>query len=231
MRKLLVCVLAALFVIGTSGLSYAKDYKLEKRMDEAAQVLDEIMQMPEQSIPKDLLDKAAAILIFPSAISGGFIFGGKLGSGVGVYRDKDTGKWSAPCFFNMGGGSFGLQIGGAATDLVLVITSKRGVEGLLKDNVTLGGDAAATAGPVGRNAKIETDLLLKAGILSYSRSKGLFAGISLQGAVLGPNKEFNKSLYGRDITAEEIFLTQKVAAPQSAQKLLNTVVKYAGGTK
>lgn len=231
MKQLFICVVATIFTFSVVSLSYAQAEKLERRMDEAADVLDEIMQMPEQSIPEDLLAKASAVLIFPSTISGGFIVGGKYGQGVGLYRDKTEGKWSAPCFFVIGGGSFGWQIGGQATDLVLVITSKRGVEGLLADKFTLGGDAAATAGPIGRDAEVATDLLLKAGIFSYSRSKGLFAGVALKGAVLAPNKDANKSLYGKDVSAEDILINGKVRAPKSANKLIDMLIKYAGGRK
>jgi len=202
----------------------AEDVKLQKKMDECAYVLDEIMMMPEYSIPEDLLANCQAIGIFPSTLSGGFVFGGKYGRGI-VITKSENGEWSAPAFFVIGGASWGFQIGGQATDYIFVITTKRGLDWLLNDKLTLGGDVSVAAGPVGRKAEASTDVMLKANVLSYSRSKGLFAGVALQGAFVAPNKENNASLYGAGITAEDI-LSGKVKVPKEAEKLIQTLKKY-----
>jgi len=208
-------------------LVYADNAKLDMRIDECDDLIREIMQMPEKSIPADLLAKASGIAIFPSVLKAGFIFGGRYGNGVVLHRDKETGKWSAPSFYTVAGGSWGLQIGGQIIDLVLVITNERGMKSLLNDKFTLGGDAAASAGPVGRNAEIATDLLLKAGILSYSRSKGLFAGITLKGAILAPDSKANEAYYGEKLTVEDILMDNKVKPTKEAQELINTIKKYS----
>ena len=188
MKKILLFVLVSLFILSTSPV-YAQAAKLDRRIEECTDLFEEVMQMPDKAIPEDLLSKCSGVAIFPSVLKGGFFIGGRYGKGVVLYRDKRTGKWSTPAFYTIGGLSYGLQIGGQAIDLILVITSKRGVKALLDDSVTLGGDLAASAGPMGRNAEAETDLYLKAGILSYSRSRGLFAGISLKGGLIKQDKE------------------------------------------
>ncbi len=198
---------------------------LQNRLNESAMILDEIMKMPEQGIPDNLLKNCEAIGIFPSTISGAFIIGGRFGQGVVVARDPKTRKWGAPAFFTIGGASLGWQIGGQATDLIFVINSKRGLVGLMQDQFTLGADAAVAAGPVGRKAEASTDILMKAGVFSYSRSKGLFAGIALQGAIITPNKTDNRLLYGNDITAEMIF-NGKVKPTPEAKELIATLNKY-----
>ena len=218
----------ALFLFSTffCGAALSANSKLENRLDECAYVLDEIMMMPENSIPDDLLKKCEAIGVFPSTVSGGFMVGGRFGQGIIITRDPETRKWTAPAFFTIGGASFGFQIGGQATDLVFVVTTRRGINSLVNDKVTLGTDAAVAAGPLGRKAEVATDVLMKASILSYSRSKGLFAGVALQGAVVSANKDDNKSTYGPDVTVEDI-LNGKVKATAEAQKLINTINKYA----
>ncbi len=219
-----VCV-SLFFGMAGAGLATTND-ALESRMNECAYVLDEIMMMPEEGIPEDLLAQCEAIGIFPSTISGGFVFGGRFGQGIVVARDPNTRKWGAPAFFTIGGASFGFQIGGQATDLVFVVTSKRGIDGLLQDKVTLGGDAAVAAGPMGRKAEVATDVLLKSNILSYSRSKGLFAGVALQGAIVAANKDDDRALYGEGITTEGIF-NGRVKPTKEAAKLIATLNKYA----
>lgn len=169
----------------------------------AATVMSEIMGVTEGGIPNQLMSHAEAIAVFPHMVKGGFIVGGEYGKGV-VSRRMDNGRWSAPAYIKIGGGSFGFQIGAEATDLVLVFTSKDGFKGLLQGKVKLGADAAVAAGPVGRDASVGTDVLLKSPVLAYSRSKGLFAGIALDGSVVSINDSANARVYGKEFTAEDI---------------------------
>jgi SH3 domain-containing YSC84-like protein 1 len=207
--------------------AYADNSKLNIKISEADDLLREIMQMPEQSIPTDLLSKAEGIVIFPSVLKGGFIFGARYGTGVALSRDKKTRQWSAPCFYRIAGGSWGLQIGGQVVDLILVITSDRGMKGLLENNFKLGADAGVSAGPVGRNAEVGTDLYLKAGMLAYSRSKGLFAGVALDGAVISPIADSNEKYYGKKLTSYDILMANKVEPTKEGKALIETLDKYS----
>lgn len=166
-----------------------------KRSQEAADAFTEIMNVREKAIPQSLLDKADAIAVFPNVIKAGFIVGGRGGHGVISRRVK--GGWSAPAFFNLGGGSFGLQIGAAKTDFVLLFMNQEALGGLLKDKFEIGGEGSVAAGPVGRSASATTDAQLKAGILSYSRSKGAFAGLEIKGVVIDPDNDDNVAVYGK----------------------------------
>src|SRR6201991_4542398 len=165
-----------------------------KKADSAARVFEQIMGTPDRSIPKDLLDRAEAVAVFPGMLKAGFVVGGRGGSGI-ISR-RVTGGWSAPAFFKMGGASVGLQIGAAKTDLVLLFMNDSALRGLLEDKLELGGEASAAAGPVGRSAAASTNLTLDAGILSYSRSKGLFGGLEIKGVVINPDNNLNEALYG-----------------------------------
>ncbi|HKQ99083.1 MAG TPA: lipid-binding SYLF domain-containing protein [Pyrinomonadaceae bacterium] len=174
--------------------------KSSKRMDDAARhasraarVFDEIMSVREQRIPKNLLDRAEAIAVFPGVVKAAFIVGGRGGQGVISRRVK--GGWSAPAFFHIGGGSIGLQVGAQKTDYVMLIMNEDGLKGLMEDKFELGGEASVAAGPVGREAAASTNMTLDAGILSYSRSKGLFAGVALKGAVINPDNDLNEAVY------------------------------------
>lgn len=222
----MICLslLLTLFVVSPAC---ADNAKLNIKISDADDLIKEIMQMPEQSIPADLLAKAEGIVIFPSVLKGGFVFGARYGTGVALHRDKTTRKWSAPCFYRITGGSWGLQIGGQIIDLVLVVTNERGMKGLLQNNFTLGGDAGVSAGPVGRNAEVATDLFLKAGILSYSRSKGLFVGIALDGAVLSPIADANENYYGQKLTSYDILMANKVGPTAEGMVLISTINKYS----
>ncbi len=202
------------------------DERLDKRVERSSIVFDEIMQMPEENIPSGLISNCSAIAIFPFTLKGGFIWGGRYGQGVVLYRDPKTGAWSPPAFFTIGGVSWGLQIGGEAIDLILVLIGENAMQGLLKDNFTLGGDAAVAAGPVGRNAEVSTDLLLKGGIFSYSRTKGLFAGIALKGAIVTPNNPANRRYYGEAVSSREILIKREIEIPDSARQLIETIAKY-----
>ena len=166
-----------------------------KKADSAARVFEQIMGAPDSSIPKDLLDRAEAVAVFPGMLKAGLVVGGRGGSGI-ISR-RVTGGWSAPAFFKMGGASVGLQIGAAKTDLVLLFMNDSALRGLLEDKLELGGEASAAAGPVGRAAAASTNLTLDAGILSYSRSKGAFVGLEIKGAVVNPDNNLNEAVYGR----------------------------------
>lgn len=203
-----------------------KEAKEDQRLNDSAVVLKEILGMPE-GIPKDLLDKALCLVVYPSVKKAAFIVGGSYGRGVITCRSGKTfnGRWSAPAMFALEGGSFGLQIGAQATDFVLLIMNESGANSVMSSKVKLGADASAAAGPVGRNASAETDVVLKAEILSYSRAKGLFAGISLAGSTLRSDDGGNKAVYGRDISAKEIVREGKVRPPAASQRLLAILQK------
>ncbi len=175
-------------------LDAKKEAEAARKAEAAARVLTQIMKARDNAIPKELLDRAEAVAVFPGVLKAGFIVGGRGGSGVISRRVK--GGWTAPAFFNMGGGSFGAQIGAAKTDFVLLFMNEGAIQGLLEDKFEMGGEASAAAGPVGRTAAATTNLTLDAGILSYSRSKGLFAGLELKGAVINPDNKLNEAIYG-----------------------------------
>ena len=195
--------------------------KVGDRINESAVVIKEILGMPD-TIPKDLLNKTDCMVIYPSVKKAAFIVGGSYGRGLITCRKgKDfSGSWSAPAMFALEGGSFGFQIGAQATDFVLLIMNESGANSVMSSKVKLGADASVAAGPVGRAASAETDIVMKAEILSYSRSKGLFAGVSLEGSTMRSDDGANKTLYGKELSAKEIVREGKVAPPAAAQRLL-----------
>ncbi len=224
----LVISLVLIMTFFASSALYAADLaKLERRIQNCDEIINEVMQMPDKAIPTDLLSKCAAVAVFPYVLKGGFFVGARFGRGIVVAHDPKTGRWKSPAFFTVGGGSFGLQFGAQAIDLILVIMNKRGLEGLLQDKFTLGGDAAVAAGPLGRNASADTDLLLKAGILSYSRSKGLFAGVAVKGAVIMPDKGANHTYYSGPVNVKEIVFGNSIIPPASSEELLKTLNKFS----
>lgn len=194
----------------------------------SAQVLNEIMKTPDKGIPSDLLDKAECVLVFPKVIKAGFIVGGTGGRGAASCRTK-TG-WSAPAFFELKGGSVGLQAGGSSTDFVMLIMNESGMRNLLSDKFELGGEASVAAGPVGRTTAASTDVKMDAQILTYSRSKGLFGGISLKGSVISPEKSDMEGTYGKGITAETILAASKNRAPAEVQVFPNALSQYSSRT-
>jgi SH3 domain-containing YSC84-like protein 1 len=198
-----------------------------KRLRNAADALQEVMGAPDKAIPRDLFDKAQCIVIVPDLLKGAFGIGGKYGRGYASCRHGAHG-WSSPAAVAIEGGSFGLQLGGSSTDVIMLVMNQRGMNRLLGDKFTIGGQAAAAAGPVGREASADTDVLLKAEILSWSRSRGVFAGLSLEGATLRPDGKENNKLYGRDITNREILETG-VATPPEAHSLVALLNRYSGG--
>lgn len=226
MEKLFYLAMCSAILCLPVSTALADNAKLDMRIDECKDLIDEVMGMPDNAIPAKLLADCSGIAIFPSVLKGGFIFGGGFGRGVVLYHDKGTRTWSAPSFYTIAGGSWGLQIGGQIIDLILVITNERGMKGLLQDKFIIGGDIAASVGPVGRNAEVGTDLLLKAAIVSYSRSKGLFIGIALKGAVIMPDKKANMNYYGKGLSAEEILMGNEVRPTKTARELINTLKRY-----
>jgi lipid-binding SYLF domain-containing protein len=220
MKKLATLIL---LILSFSLVAIAGESQLEK----ATNVLNEIMGTPDRGIPQDLFEKAVCVGIVPSQLKGAFMVGGTYGRGVLVCRQHGNGPWGAPSMFTLGAGSFGFQIGGEATDVVFIVRNEVGARKLVQDSVKLGGDISATAGPVGRTAEGATDAQLHAEILSYSRTRGLFAGVSLDGAVIKQAKDDNRDLYGRKITARQILIEGKVGIPSAAGALDQALTKYS----
>ena len=200
--------------------------KEQDRVENAGKVMQEILNAPD-SIPQSVLDKADCVVVLPSVVKAAFIVGASYGRGVMTCRHgKDfQGKWGAPTMMALEGGSAGLQIGGQATDYVLLLMNSRSATAILSSKVKLGGDASAAAGPVGRTASAETDVTMRSEILSYSRARGAFAGVSLAGSTLRPDNGANENLYGKKIDAKEIVLKGAVKAPPSASTLISTLDK------
>ena len=221
MKKFLVLGMMVVFALPAIAQN-----KEDDRLHESATVLNEILGMPE-GIPQDLLDKSVCIVVYPSVKKAAFIVGGSYGRGVITCRSGPIldGHWSAPAMFALEGGSFGLQIGGQATDFVLLIMNDRGANSVMSSKVKLGADASAAAGPKGRDTSAETDVVMKAEILSYSRAQGLFAGVSLEGSTMRSDEGANKALYGKDLSAKEIVREGKVAVPAAAKPLLAELQK------
>jgi len=197
-----------------------------ERAADAVNVLTEIMSIPESSIPEDLMARAHGIAVIPHVVKGAFGIGGQWGKGLMSQRRED-GSWSAPAYIEIGGGSFGLQIGVQATDIVLVFTDEEGIKGILKGKVKLGADASATAGPVGRNAEVGTDVLLRSAVFAYSRSKGLFAGISLDGSVIGIDDSANRKIYGNNVTGKDLLLGNAVGTNNVVQPFVAELQKVS----
>jgi SH3 domain-containing YSC84-like protein 1 len=206
--------------------------KEQDRVANAGKVMQEIVNIPDD-IPQDVLDKADCVVVLPSVVKFAIGIGGSYGRGVMTCRGGQDfkGLWGAPTMMALEGGSFGLQLGGQATDFVLLLMSPRSAENILTSKVKLGGDASAAAGPVGRTASAETDVTLRAEILSYSRARGLFAGISLAGSTLRPDNDANTNLYGKVISAQDIVFKNAVPAPPSAELLIATLNKQSPKNK
>jgi SH3 domain-containing YSC84-like protein 1 len=213
-----------LSLLGMMVLPVFGQDKEEDRVKAAGTVISEIMNLPDD-IPQDVIDKADCVVVLPSVLKAAFVVGGSYGRGVMTCRSGRHfhGAWSAPSMMALEGASFGFQLGGQATDFVLLLMSPTSAANILKSKVKIGGDASAAAGPVGRNASAETDASMRAQILSYSRARGLFAGVSLSGSTLRPDNDGNKRLYGKDVTAEAIVFDKAVPPPPSAAKLLGTL--------
>jgi lipid-binding SYLF domain-containing protein len=204
----------------------ADNDKETDRLENSGMVMEEIMNIPD-SIPQDLIDKAECVIVYPSVLKAAFVVGGSYGRGAMVCRSGEhfTGPWGAPSMMALEGGSVGFQLGGQATDFVLLVMNPRGAKAILSSKVKLGADMAAAAGPKGRDAAANTDATLRAEILTYSRSRGLFAGISLEGSTLRPDNDANEKLYGKKLTATEIIRRGAVPVPPSGRKLVSILEK------
>jgi lipid-binding SYLF domain-containing protein len=221
------CALTLCFMLLTATL-FAANNKEQSRLENSGVVMQEIMNTPE-NIPKGVMEKAECVIVFPSVLKAAFVVGGSYGRGAMVCRTGKgfKGPWGAPAMYALEGGSVGFQIGGQATDLVLIVVNERGASSILNSKVKLGADASVAAGPVGRDASADTDAYMRAEILSYSRSRGLFAGISLEGSTLRPDDDATRDVYGRKITAREIVLGGKISVPRSGRHLVAVLQKNA----
>jgi lipid-binding SYLF domain-containing protein len=226
LKKRVLAILGLILIVSWCVPAFAQKGKqaneATRRSQDAATVFNEIMGAPDNAIPKELVDKAQAIAVFPSVLKAAFIFGGREGKGV-ISRRTDAG-WSAPAFFNLGGGSFGAQIGADKTDYVLLIMNERGLAGLLGDKFEMGGDIGVAAGPVGREASAATDAQLKAEILTYSRSKGLFAGVALKGTAITPDNNLNEAIYR--MKAKDVLSAASGNTPASVSIFPETLSRY-----
>ena len=224
--KRIALLLAALLMLPV--FTFAQDEedhdKQVERLEAAGTVLNEIMAAPDKGIPEEVFSSAKCVAVVPSMLKGGFIFGGNYGRGVASCRTN--GSWSAPAFFLVGGGSFGLQIGGQAVDLVMLIMNDEGMKNLLSSKFKLGADASVAAGPVGRHAEGSTDWKMRAQVLTYSRARGAFAGLTLNGAVVKQAKGDTRAFYGKMFPYRKL-LTGQVPAPQGAQPFLGALQKYS----
>jgi len=222
-RKILLLI-TAFTVLSSSAVAG----EVEDRVVRSALVLREIMGIKEKGIPEDMLNKCACVIVIPNMLKGGFIGAGNYGRGVMSCRtEQGEGPWSAPSMTLVGGGSFGLQIGGQAVDLVLLVMNMRGAMSLLNSKITLGGDASVAAGPVGRTASAETDAWMSAEILAYSRSKGLFGGIALKGGVVRPDNKANEILYGKTVAPKSLLLDKPESLPRDAKIFVDELAKIS----
>lgn len=224
MKSTLLIALTTAFV--TSALPASADTAAE-RLAESATVLKEIMAAPDKGIPADLLGKAKCVVVVPGLKKAGLVIGGKYGRGFLVCRKSDDGAWGAPAALRIEGGSFGFQIGASESDVIMLLMDERSVKGILNSKFTLGGGAEVAAGPVGRSTSAQTDATMNAKILSYSRSRGVFAGLALTGATIRQDLDENNEMYGRKWTTKEIVEGGRVAPPRAASELIELLTKYS----
>jgi len=217
MRKTFVAILAVAGSMSAVAFAADREVKVEDRLDASADALTDMMRAADKGIPQNLIDKARCVVVVPGMKKAGFVFGAKYGRGFAACRQHGGFGWSAPAAMRVEGGSVGFQIGASETDVVLLVMNDGGMRHLLSDKFTIGGEATAAAGPVGRDVAAQTDAEMNAEMLSYSRSRGLFAGISLEGATLRPDEDSNRELYGRDTTNREI-LTGGLKTPAVADR-------------
>jgi len=227
MKNLIAYLLGVIVILQPTGPSVARAANRDKdedRLKDCGTVLKEILDIPDD-IPQGLLDKADCVVVYPSVLKAAFVVGGSYGRGAMTCRKGDNfkGSWGASTMMALEGGSFGFQIGGQATDFVLLVMNEGGARGILSGKVKLGGDASVAAGPVGRNASAETDVTLRSEILSYSRSRGLFAGISLEGSTIRPDNKANEQIYGKKLEASQIVLSDQVSVPAAGEQLVSTL--------
>src|SRR5262245_22232918 len=229
MRWKLLCACACIALLSSvPARPLAADSSDEAdRVKESATVLGEIMAAPDQAIPESVLDKAVGIAVFPGTVRGGFIVGAERGRGILSARDATSRMWSTPAFLTITGGSLGLQIGLRATDLILVIQNRRGLENLVRNEFKVGAGAAVTGGPVGRDAQAATDIQLRAEILSYSRSRGLFAGATIEGSTIKEDRDANGRFYGEKLTTRAVAFDGKAKAPEGVTAWFDALAKFA----
>jgi lipid-binding SYLF domain-containing protein len=226
LKSFFFCALALTLITGLSRV-VAADSDEPDRVKESATVLGEIMGAPDQAIPESVLEKAVGIAVFPGTVRGGFIVGAERGRGILSARDATSKMWSAPAFLTITGGSLGLQIGLRATDLILVIQNRRGLENLVRNEFKVGAGAAVTGGPVGRDAQAATDIQMRAEILSYSRSRGLFAGATIEGSTIKEDQDANGRFYGEKLTTRAVVFDGKAKAPDGVKVWLDALAKFA----
>jgi lipid-binding SYLF domain-containing protein len=223
MTRLMLCAVAVAALVTQSDQA--------ERIRNAATVLDEIMAAPDSAIPTSVLERAEAIAVFPSTVKGAFVLSAHRGKGIISVRDRASNTWSPPAFLSVTGGGFGAQIGAQSIDLVLVVMNRRGLENLLQNQFKIGAGGEVTAGPVGRAAEASTDIQMRAQILSYSRSRGLFAGVSLRGAAIRQDRDANEDYYGQPYRSRAILLDKRAAVPERAEEVdhwWQSLAKYAG---
>jgi SH3 domain-containing YSC84-like protein 1 len=227
-RPLLIGLLAICLAIPTIFATPLRAEKDTDRLENSGVVMKEILDIPDD-IPQQLLDKARCVVVLPSVLKAAFIIGGSYGRGAMTCRSGDNfqGPWGAPTMMRLEGGSFGFQLGGQATDFVLLIMNGRGASSILNSKVKLGADASAAAGPKGRDAEADTDVTMRAEVLTYSRARGLFAGVSLEGSTLRPDNDANETVYGKKLEAKEIALHGAVPIPPSAKVLISTLNQHS----
>jgi lipid-binding SYLF domain-containing protein len=223
-KLLLLALIVSLYSFAFAGDDQPKESKASDRVQSAGDVLNEIESAPDSGIPQEILGKAECVAVVPSMLKGGFILGAKYGRGLASCRTPKG--WSAPAFFTVTGGSVGFQIGGQAVDLVMLIMNQNGMQHLLSSNFALGADASVAAGPVGRHAEGNTDWKMRAEVLTYSRARGVFAGVSLNGAVIKQDKDSTRDFYGHMVTTKAS-LTGEVDPPAAANSFLTTLAKWA----
>src|SRR6202041_1590917 len=221
-RKSILVLCMGLLAAATASA----DNKEQKRLENSGAVMQEIMNVPD-NIPQDVMEKAECVIVFPSVLKAAFVVGASYGRGAMVCRtgERFRGPWGSPAMYALEGGSIGFQIGGQATDLVLLVMNERGADSILSSKGKLGGDASVAAGPVGRDASADTDAYMRAEILSYSRTRGLFVGVSLEGSTLRPDDDATQDVYGRKLTAREIVIDGKVGVPESGRHLVRGLDK------
>ncbi len=218
--------LLALSLVGFAVPARAEDHAARARIDSAAAVVRHLMAAPDSGIPQELLEKATAIAVIPHDVRGAFFFGGSYGKGV-VSQRLANGSWGPPCYIDLTGGSVGLQFGVSSTDYVLVFTNREGIRPLLKGKLKLGADASVAAGPVGRTAAAGTNVLLESAIYTYSRSKGVFAGVALNGAALTIDRHADRAVYGRNVTTRDILVRDSVPITATVRPFVETLDRYA----
>ncbi len=212
----------------TANAHAADETSQQELLKDARFVVEEIMSAPDLGIPSGLMSRAQAVIIFPGMLKGGFFVGARYGKGVATVRDSKTGDWGTPSFMTTLGGSFGFQFGAQSVDLILIVMTEKGLKGLLNNNFTLGGDMSVAVGPVGRYAEMGVDILLQGDTYSYSRSKGIFGGVSLKGTIIKQNVSYNEAHYKADLTPEEIMIEGKVkSVPESSRKFIEYMNQIA----